>query len=134
MRTSALAPMAAAIIAAVEADATLVALIPGGIHQGDAPTGASGAYLTINTPSESASNLFGRAGTENGEQIHIWASSQNAVRVIASRLMLVLGDSAVTVTGFTLIARQVNLVTILRDPDAVKWHGVVRLLARLHET
>ena len=133
MRTSALAPMAAAIIAAVEADATLVALIPGGIHQGDAPTGAVGSYLTINTPSESASNSFGRAGTENGEQIHIWASGQHAVRLIAMELLRVLGQGTVTVDGFMLASRQVNLVTILRDPDG-KWHGVVRLLARLHES
>lgn len=139
-RVSALAPLAIAIVRAVENDATLAALLADDlIYQGEAPPGAAMPYIVLAAPAESGLNLFNRAGTQNAEQIHIWAdggghysAALQQVRSIASEVMRVLANDPLPMPGFEMIGRDVALVTVIRDPDSPGVaHGVLRFTPRL---
>lgn len=134
MTTSAAGALQVALVAALEADSVLGALLatPTSIFSQRAPQDAVMPYLVVGSSIEVPAPAFGRERLVNDETIHIWSGKQDKLEVleIYKELARVLG-ARLTVTGFTATRGRTRLVGTMTDPgDAT--HGIVQYTASHH--
>lgn len=128
-------PLALAIVAAVEGDATTSALLATpGIYNTEAPAGAPFDYLTLDIPTEGPDvtfSGFNEQGTTGSQQISIWCKTGGSlgnqkVLAIYDALYGLLNDQPLAVTGFAQLTGTLALIGVLPDPDGVTMHGICR--------
>ena len=70
-------------------------------------------------------------GASHTINIHVWSKYKGAkqTKQIMDRIHTLLHDSSLSVSGFNLIRMQFEFSDIMRDPDGVTRHGVMRFRA-----
>lgn len=125
---SALGPLDEALTALLRADATLTALLPGGVHNGSAPRTSIRPYLVFGSPTEAESNVFARYG----QAVEITFDTFSAPNVKSAAVVNTVLDrveallrSALTLAGHTSARLRKDFRTVLVEDDETR-HGVAR--------
>lgn len=111
-------------------DNTLTSNLSAGVYD-EVLEGASYPFVSLG---EETSIDYGTKNENGGEttiNIHIWSQYKGAkeTKQIMDRIHDLLHDSSLTVTGFNLVNLRFEYSDILRDPDGVTRHGVMRFRA-----
>lgn len=111
-------------------DNTLTSTLSTGVYD-EVLEGASYPFVSLG---EETSIDYGTKNENGGEttiNIHIWSQYKGAkeTKQIMDRIHDLLHDSSLTVTGFNLVNLRFEYSDILRDPDGVTRHGVMRFRA-----
>lgn len=131
---SAAGPLVDALVAALEADATLAARLgatpsDGKVYVGLAPNAGALPYLTIGASTESdggAGHVFGARGFRGAETIHCWVAGQDkrAALALYGEVYRVLDGTVLALTGHTLLTGRVTLVRTLSDDTRTAMQAV----------
>ena len=111
-------------------DNTLTSTLGVGVYD-EVLEGASYPFVSLG---EETSVDYSTKDTDGGEttiNIHIWSQYKGAkeTKQIMDRIHDLLHDSNLSVTGFNLINLRYEFSDIMRDPDGVTRHGVMRFRA-----
>jgi hypothetical protein len=111
-------------------DNTITSTLSAGVYD-EVLEGASYPFVSLG---EETSIDYGTKNENGGEttiNIHIWSQYKGAkeTKQIMDRIHDLLHDSNLTVTGFNLVNLRFEYSDILRDPDGVTRHGVMRFRA-----
>ena len=70
-------------------------------------------------------------GSQITVNLHIWSQYKGSkeAKNIMDRVHTLLHDTSLSVTGFNLINLRFEFADILRDPDGITRHGVMRFRA-----
>jgi hypothetical protein len=118
------------IYSTLSSDNTLTSTLSAGVYD-EVTEGATYPFVSLG---EETAIDYGTKDTNGGEttiNIHIWSQYKGAkeTKQIMDRIHDLLHDSNLTVTGFNLINLRFEFSDILRDPDGVTRHGVMRFRA-----
>ena len=111
-------------------DNTLTSTLGAGVYD-EVLEGASYPFVSLG---EETAVDYSTKDTDGGEttiNIHIWSQYKGAkeTKQIMDRIHDLLHDSNLSVTGFNLINLRYEFSDIMRDPDGVTRHGVMRFRA-----
>ena len=97
----------------------------------DVPEGSSFPYIQIGQDTINEYGTKDLDGADTSLTLHIWSQYKGAMQTknIMDRLHSLLHDSNISVTGFNLINLRFEFGDILRDPDGVTRHGIIRFRA-----
>ena len=120
------------IYATLNGDSTLTNTLGASIHD-DVPEGSSYPFVSLG---EEQSNEYGTMdvdGTDTAMTIHVWSQYKGAKQTkdILDRIHTLLHDSSLSVTGYNLVNLRFEFSDIMKDPDGVTRHGVIRFRAIL---
>jgi hypothetical protein len=118
------------IYSTLNGDSNLTSTLGASIFD-DVPQGSSYPFVTIG---EEQSNEYGTMdldGTDTAITIHVWSRYDGAkeTKEILDRIHTLLHDSSLSVTGYNLVNLRFEFSDIMRDPDGVTRHGVIRFRA-----
>jgi hypothetical protein len=137
-RGTSLIAVQSAIVAALKNDQTLMGIITE-VYDARAPETAVLPYITINAPSETSWDTFGKLGQVVKYQINVWwdsvkdANSSLAVKEIIGMVNDILDDATLAVTGYDNSVKVANTMsTDMPDPDDEHWHGI--MMFEIHVT
>ncbi len=127
----------AAIVAALRANASYVALVRGGVHDGealdvDAPGGAEMPYTVIGEATETLDRTHDKDGYQHTVTIHDWSASEGRLECqrIREARNAVLHNAQLVVSGWGLTKLVYEFGEILPewDEELKAWlrHGVSR--------
>jgi len=121
-----------AILAALKANASLVAMVDG-IHDKapSSPWKAKNAYITRGPFYGSSDDSECVAGQEITAQIDIWSRASNRWNVdeIVEQVRYSLHEADLPLGDYALATCQVRLWRIVDDPDPLQQHGIVQVVA-----
>lgn len=120
------------IYSTLNGDSNLTSTLGASIHD-DVPEGTSYPFVTLG---EEQSNEYGTIdadGADTALTIHVWSQYKGAKQTkdILDRIHTLLHDSNLSVTGFNLVNLRFEFSDIMKDPDGVTRHGVIRFRAIL---
>lgn len=118
------------IYATLNGDSNLTSTLGASIFD-DVPQGSAYPFVSIG---EEQSNEYGTMdldGMDTALTIHVWSRYDGAKQTkdILDRIHTLLHDSSLSVTGFNLVNLRFEFSDIMRDPDGVTRHGVIRFRA-----
>ena len=131
VRTSPAWPLQVALVAALAADAGIVALLDHArglrIFDGLAPGGTPLPYVTIGDGTEGRADTFGRPGAAGRLRLHVWAPGPGRAAAVAidTEIRRVLDGVRVAVTGHTMVRGVLTLTASFVDPDGATHHRVL---------
>jgi hypothetical protein len=99
----------------------------------DVPQGSNFPYVVLGEDSANESGTKDVNGTSSTLTIHIWSEYKGSkeTKQIMDRVHDLLHDSNLSVSGFNLINLRYEFSDIMRDPDGITRHGVMRFRAVL---
>ena len=99
----------------------------------DVPEDTSYPYITIGEDNITEFGTKDLDGTTRTMTIHIWSEYKGSkeTKQIMDRIHDLLHDSSLSVSGFNLINMRFEFSDIMRDPDGITRHGVMRFRAVL---
>tara|TARA_X000001382_G_scaffold62661_1_gene43310 strand:- start:957 stop:1364 length:408 start_codon:yes stop_codon:yes gene_type:complete len=120
------------IYATLNGDSNLTSTLGASIYD-DVPQGSAYPFVSIG---EEQSNEYGTMdldGMDTALTIHVWSRYDGAKQTkdILDRIHTLLHDSSLSVTGFNLVNLRFEFSDIMRDPDGVTRHGVIRFRATI---
>lgn len=125
---SVLWPLHVALTARLRGDATLMALLPGGVHSGSAPSTATRPYLVMDAPQEEEENTLDRFGKTAFIQLNAVSApsvrSTQQVDAILDRVEALLRTPLV-LTGHASARARPDFRTTEVEDDETR-HGVAR--------
>ena len=88
-------------------------------------------YVTVGEDTMLDYSTKDLTGSEITTNLHIWSSYRGSkeVKQIMDRVHTLLHDSNLTVTGRNLVNLRAEFSDVLRDPDGITRHGVMRFRA-----
>ena len=118
------------IYAALSGDNNLTSVLGASVHD-EVPQGSSYPIVQIGEDTALDYGVKGENGSEVTIMIHVWSryTGSSEVKNIMDRVHTLLHDSSLSVTGFNLVNMRFEFSDIIRDPDGVTRHGVMRLRA-----
>ena len=121
-----------ALYSRLSGDSTLTSTLGAGIYD-EVPEGSSFPYAVMG---ETTSMDFGTKdvhGSENTMTLHIWSQYRGAKesKNIMDRLHDLLHNYSLSVSGANLINLRFEFTDLIRDPDGITRHGVMRFRAIL---
>jgi hypothetical protein len=133
---SVLSPLDKALTARLRGDATLVALVPGGIHSGSAPTTSAQPYLVFGNPVESEYNTLDAYGSDAEIELDTFSApsvkSAQAVNAVLDRVEVLLRTPLV-LEGHTTVRLRRAERRVFVDDDETR-HGFARYRLFTFET
>ena len=119
-----------AIYTALNNDSTLTDTHGAGVYD-DVPEGSGFPYVTMGEETAIDYGVKGTDGSEQTVNIHVWSQYRGSkeVKTIMDRIHTLLHDSSLSVSGFNLVNTRFEFMDILRDPDGITRHGVMRFRA-----
>jgi hypothetical protein len=119
-----------AIYAKLTGDSTLTDTLGVSIYD-DIPENASFPYIQMGQDSISEYDVKDADGSQTTMTLHIWSQYKGAkeTKNILDKLHDLLHDSDLTVSGYNFVNCRFEFADILRDPDGVTRHGVIRFRA-----
>lgn len=119
-----------AIYTALNSDNTLTDTL-GATIVDDVPHGTSYPFVTIGDVRSSDYSTVDLIGGDLVVELHSWSQYKGSkeVKQMMDRLHDLLHDSNLGVTGFNLVNLRFEFSDIVRDPDGVTRHGVMRFRA-----
>lgn len=120
------------IYATLNGDSNLTSTLGASVYD-DVPQGSAYPFVSIG---EEQSNEYGTMdldGMDTALTIHVWSRYDGAkeTKDILDRIHTLLHDSSLSVTGFNLVNLRFEFSDIMRDPDGVTRHGVIRFRATI---
>ena len=95
------------------------------------PEGTDFPYVTIGEEMALDYGTHDVDGSEVTINVHTWSQYRGAkeTKTLMDRIHDLLHDSSLSVTGFNLINLRFEFSDVLRDPDGITRHGVMRFRA-----
>lgn len=99
----------------------------------EVPEGSSYPYVTIGESTALDYSTKDVSGSEQTLTLHVWSQYRGSkeTKNIMDRLHDLLHNYSLSVTGANLINLRLEFSDLLRDPDGITRHGVVRFRAVL---
>ena len=118
------------IYSTLSSDNTLTSTLGSGVYD-EVVEGATYPFVSLGEETAIDYGTKNENGGETTINIHIWSQYKGAkeTKQIMDRIHDLLHDSNLTVTGFNLVNLRFEYSDILRDPDGVTRHGVMRFRA-----
>jgi hypothetical protein len=119
-----------AIFAALIADAAVAALVGDRIYDA-APRDAAFPYLAFGPARLADWSTGSEAGSEHRFLVHAWSRKRGKRETfaIAEAVGAVLHDQSLELDGHALVNLRLETTDVIRDPDGITWHGVLRFRA-----
>tara|TARA_Y100000592_G_C5219867_1_gene198951 strand:- start:34 stop:441 length:408 start_codon:yes stop_codon:yes gene_type:complete len=119
-----------AIYSTLNGDSNLTSTLGAGIFN-DVTEGTNTPFVTIGDDTASEYDTKDLDGTETTINIDVWSEYKGSkeCKQIMDRIHDLLHDSNISVTGFNLVNLRFEFSDIIRDPDGVTRHGVMRFRA-----
>lgn len=119
-----------AIYSALSGDSNLTSTLSCGVYD-DTPEESAFPYIVIGedtTTDYSTKDVDGGATTMT---VHVWSQYKGSkeTKNIIDRVHTLLHDSALSQSGFNLVNMRYEFSDIIRDPDGVTRHGIIRFRA-----
>lgn len=127
-------PLQQAVYDALTADSGVSGLVAG-IHD-YAPEDGPFPYIQLGEEALQDWSTKDVAGGEHTLTLHIWSQQRGhkQVKAIMTAVHDALHEASLTLSGYRLVMLRFTFGEILRDPDGVTHHGVMRFRALTHET
>lgn len=127
-------PLQQAVYDALTADSGVSGLVEG-IHD-HAPEDGPFPYVQLGEETLSDWSAKDITGGEHTLTLHVWSMGRGhrEVKTIMAAVHDALHDASLTVSGHRLVMLHFDFGEVLRDPDGVTHHGVMRFRALAHET
>ena len=111
-------------------DNTLTSTLSATVHD-EVPQGTAFPYVQIGEETAIDYSTKDLVGGEYTVTIHVWSRYKGSkeTKEIMDRVHTLLHDNSLSVTGFNLINLRFEFSDILKDPDGVTRHGVMRFRA-----
>ena len=121
-----------AIYARLNNDSTLTSTYGASVYD-EVPEGSSFPYISIGETTALDYGTLDVDGSEQTMTFHVWSQYRGAkeTKNILDRLHDLLHDYSLSVTGANLINIRFDFSDLLRDPDGITRHGVIRFRAIL---
>jgi len=118
------------IYSTLSADNTLTSTLGAGVYD-EVLEGASYPFVSLGEETAIDYGTKDLVGGETTINIHIWSQYKGSkeTKQIMDKVHDLLHDIDLTVTGFNLINLRFEYSDIMRDPDGVTRHGVMRFRA-----
>jgi len=118
------------IFSTLSGDSNLTSTL-GATVQDEVPSGTNYPVVQIGDDNAIDFSTKDLAGSETTIMIHVWSREFGSAQTknIMDRIHTLLHDSALTVTGFNLINCRLEFTDVMRDPDGITRHGVMRFRA-----
>lgn len=119
-----------AIYSTLNGDSNLTTTLGAGVFD-DVTEGTNTPFITLGEETATEFDTKDLSGAENTINIHIWSEYKGSkeCKQIMDRVHDLLHDSSISVTGFNLVNMRFEFSDIIRDPDGVTRHGVMRFRA-----
>jgi hypothetical protein len=119
-----------AIYSTLNSDSNLTSTLGAGVFD-DVTEGTDTPFVTIGEDTASEYDTKDLDGTETTINIDVWSEYKGSkeCKQIMDRIHDLLHDSNISVTGFNLVNLRFEFSDIIRDPDGVTRHGVMRFRA-----
>lgn len=119
----------------LSADATLLALATGGVHD-DVPEAQAYPYVELGETFETKDSTFTADGRSLLIWIHVWSqyAGKKQAQEILARIGDLLDEVALVVTGAVVQSCEVEYTQVVRDPDGRTRHGIAHLRVSLAES
>ena len=121
-----------AIYTRLNNDSTLTSTYGASVYD-EVPEGSSFPYVTIGETTALDYSTHDVDGSEQTMTLHVWSQYRGAkeTKNILDRLHDLLHNYSLSVTGANLINLRLEFSDLLRDPDGITRHGVMRFRAVL---
>lgn len=118
------------IYSTLSSDNTLTSTLGSGVYD-EVVEGATYPFVALGEETAIDYSTKNTNGGETTINVHIWSQYKGSkeTKQIMDRIHDLLHDSNLSVTGFNLINLRFEFSDILRDPDGVTRHGVMRFRA-----
>ena len=118
------------LYATLNGDATLTNTLGAAVYD-EVPEGSAYPYVNIGEETATAFDTKDLAGSQITINLHVWSQYKGSkeAKNIMDRVHTLLHDTSLSVTGFNLINLRFEFADILRDPDGITRHGVMRFRA-----
>jgi|TARA_R100000149_G_scaffold29743_1_gene11423 hypothetical protein len=119
-----------AIYSTLNSDSNLTSTLGAGVFD-DVTEGTDTPFVTIGEDTASEYDTKDLDGAETTINIDVWSEYKGSkeCKQIMDRIHDLLHDSNISVTGFNLVNLRFEFSDIIRDPDGVTRHGVMRFRA-----
>ena len=119
-----------AIYSTLNGDSNLTSTLGASVYD-DVPQGSSFPYVQIGSDTINEYGTKDLDGSDTSLTFHIWSQYKGSMQTknIMDRIHTLLHDSNISVIGFNLINLRFEFGDILRDPDGVTRHGIIRFRA-----
>ena len=99
----------------------------------DVPENTSYPYIVLGEDTANEYDTKDVNGSTSSLTIHVWSEYKGSkeTKQIMDRVHDLLHDSNISVSGFNLINLRFEFSDIMRDPDGITRHGVIRFRAVL---
>lgn len=120
-------PLQQAIYSKLNGDSNLTSTLGCSVFD-DVPQGSSFPYITLGEETVTDYSTATDTGGENMVNIHVWSRDHGSkqTKEIMDRVHTLLHDSSLTVTGFNSINNRFEFSDVMRDPDGITRHGIMR--------
>jgi len=121
-----------AIYTRLNNDSTLTSTYGASVYD-EVPEGSSFPYVSIGETTALDYSTNDVDGSEQTMTLHVWSQYRGTkeTKNILDRLHDLLHDYSLSVTGANLINLRFDFSDLLRDPDGITRHGVIRFRAIL---
>ena len=118
------------IYSTLNSDSNLTSTLGASIFD-EVPEDASTPYVTIGEDTSIDYSTKDHDGADVTVNIDVWSEYKGSkeTKQIIDRIHDLLHDSNLSITGFNLVNLRFEFSDILRDPDGVTRHGVIRFRA-----
>jgi hypothetical protein len=133
---STLRPLAKAITDRLRGDATLMALLPGGVHNGSAPSSAARPYLVFGAPTEQPENTLDRYGYQVTYEFDAFSAPSVRTSAVVDEILdrvEVLLRTPLTLDGHSAARGWIEFRTVQVEEDETR-HGTGRFSFLADET
>lgn len=119
-----------AVYARLNNDNTLTNTYGAGVYD-EVPEGTATPYITLGYGTAIDFSTKDVDGGEFTMQIHVWSEYRGAkeCKQIMDRIHELMHNHSLSVTGYNLINLRFEFSDILRDPDGLTRHGIMRFRA-----
>ena len=119
-----------ALYTKLNSDSNLTSTLGAGVYD-EVPQNSSYPYVQIGEDVTLDYSTKDVDGSETTINIHVWSRSHGSkeTKQIMDRVHTLLHDVSLSVTGYNFINGRFEFSDVLRDPDGITRHGVMRFRA-----
>ncbi len=118
------------IYSTLSGDNTLTSTLGASVHD-EVPQGTAYPFVQIGEDTAVDYSTKDETGAETTVVMHVWSRVAGSAQAknIMDRVHTLLHDSNLTVTGFNLVNMRMEFSDLIRDPDGLTRHGIMRFRA-----
>jgi len=119
-----------AVFTKLNSDSQLTNTLGASVYD-EVPQGSAFPYVQLGEEVSTDYSTKDEVGGETTLNIHVWSRSHGAkeTKQIMDRVHTLLHDVSLSVTGYNFVNNRFEFSDVLRDPDGITRHGIMRLRA-----